>query len=62
MSALLESWPVLTSVGGIVLVSAMWAYKIFFMLQTVILKMDTLEKNVATHQHDSDGRVVIPAS
>lgn len=61
MDAVLQSWPVLTSMGGIALVAVLWAYKIFFMLQTVILKIDTIEKNIATHQHEPDGRVVIPA-
>jgi hypothetical protein len=56
-----QYWPIVTSVLGFVVVSTLWAAKIFFMLQTVVANMDTMQKNLSTHQHDPDGNVVIPA-
>ena len=61
VDVLLNSWPIVSSVLGFVVVSTLWAAKIFFMLQTVVGNMDTMQKNLSTHQHDTDGNVVIPA-
>lgn len=61
MDVFFQSWPIVTSVLGFVVVSTLWAAKIFFMLQTVVGNMETVQKNLSTHQHDEDGRVVIPA-
>ena len=61
MNILLQSWPIAVSAGSLLIGGTLYAAKMFFMLQTVLTKLDSVEKNVATHQHDSEGRVVIPA-
>ena len=61
MDYIFQSWPIVTSVLGFVVVSTLWAAKIFFMLQAVVANMETMQKNLSTHQHDSAGNVVIPA-
>ena len=61
MDLLLQSWPVAVSAGSLLIGGTLYAAKMFFMLQTVVLKLDAVEKNIATHKHDADGNVVIPA-
>ena len=61
MDYFFQYWPIVTSVLGFVIVSTLWAAKIFFMLQAVVGNMETMQKNLSTHQHDADGGVVIPA-
>lgn len=61
MDLFFQSWPVAASGVSILVGGTLYAAKMFFMLQTVLTKLDSVEKNVATHQHDSEGRVVIPA-
>jgi hypothetical protein len=39
----------------------MWAGKIFFMLRAIEAKIDCMSLNIATHEHDPEGRVIIPA-
>lgn len=61
MELFFQSWPVITSALACVVAGSIWAAKILFMLQTVLSKLDTVEKNISTHRHDDDGTVLIPA-
>jgi hypothetical protein len=61
MDLFIQSWPFLLSTLTLVVGGALWAGKIFFMLQGIEAKIDCISQNVATHEHDVDGRVVIPA-
>jgi len=61
MDLVLQSWPIVLSATTLVVGGSLWAGKIFFMLQGIEAKIDCISQNVATHEHDADGRVVIPA-
>ena len=61
MSLLLQSWPIVLSATTLVVGGSLWAGKIFFMLQGIEAKIDCMSQNIATHEHDPEGRVVIPA-
>ena len=61
MDLFFQSWPVVTSVIAGVVAGSRWAAKVFFMLQTLLSKLDTVEKNISTHRHDDGGAVLIPA-
>jgi len=61
MGLFFQYWPIAASAATVLISGTLYAAKMFFMLQTVLTKLGSVEKNVATHQHDGDGRVVIPA-
>jgi hypothetical protein len=61
MDLFIQSWPVLLSGASLVVGGSLWAGKIFFMLQGIEAKIDCMSQNIATHEHDPEGRVVIPA-
>jgi len=61
MDLVLQSWPIVLSATTLVVGGSLWAGKIFFMLQGIEAKIDCMSQNIATHEHDSEGRVVIPA-
>ena len=61
MELFLQSWPVLLSVASLVVGGSLWAGKIFFMRKGIEAKIDCMGQNIATHEHDADGRVIIPA-
>ena len=47
--------------ASLVVGGSLWAGKIFFMLKGIEAKIDCMGQNIATHEHDGDGRVIIPA-
>ena len=61
MDLFFQSWPVVTSAIAGVVAGSLWAAKVYFMLQTILSKLDTVEKNISTHRHDDGGAVLIPA-
>jgi hypothetical protein len=61
MELILQSWPIAVSLLTLVAGGSLWAGKIFFMLKGIEAKIDCMGQNIATHEHDSDGRVIIPA-
>ena len=61
MDRFIQSWPIVLSVLTFAVGGSMWAGKVFFMLQGIEAKIDCMSQNIATHEHDSEGRVVIPA-
>ena len=61
MELFFQSWPVVASVVGALVAGSLWAAKVYFMLQTILSKLDTVEKNISTHRHDGAGAVLIPA-
>ena len=61
MDLLFQSWPIVVSLVGGVVAGSLWAAKVYFMLHTILSKLDTVEKNISTHRHDDDGAVLIPA-
>ena len=61
MDRCIQSWPIVLSVRTFAVGGSMWAGKVFFMLQGIEAKIDCMSQHIATHEHDSEGRVVIPA-
>lgn len=61
MDLFLQSWPIVLSVLTFVVGGSLWAGKIFFMLRGIEVKIDCMSLNIATHEHDPEGRVIIPA-
>ena len=61
MSVFIEYWPFIVSLAGIVVGAAAWAAKVYFMLVTILASIERTNRNLATHQHDQAGRVIIPA-
>ena len=61
MDLFIQSWPVLLSGASLVVGGSLWAGKIFFMLKGIEAKIDCMSLNIATHEHDPEGRVIIPA-
>tara|TARA_R100001594_G_scaffold25875_3_gene50428 strand:+ start:13538 stop:13726 length:189 start_codon:yes stop_codon:yes gene_type:complete len=61
MEPILDYWPVIsTLVAGGVAVGA-WMFKVYSMLSTCVSGIEQNQKNLATHEHDQSGKVVIPA-
>ena len=61
MDLILQSWPIVLSALTLVVGGSLWAGKIFFMLRAIEAKIDCMSLNIATHEHDPEGRVIIPA-
>ena len=61
MDLFIQSWPIVLSVLTFAVGGALWAGKIFFMLRGIEAKIDCMGQNIATHEHDPEGRVIIPA-
>jgi len=61
MDLFLQSWPIVLSILTFAVGGAMWAGKVFFMLRAIEAKIDCMSLNIATHEHDPEGRVIIPA-
>ena len=61
MGALVEFWPLATGIAGALLGAGFWAAKVYAMLTSILAKLDCVERNLATHEHDHAGKVVIPA-
>tara|TARA_Y100001970_G_scaffold86877_2_gene109650 strand:- start:7195 stop:7392 length:198 start_codon:yes stop_codon:yes gene_type:complete len=56
-----EAWPIVTGLLFGFAGAVAWAGKVFFMLKGIEAKIDCMGQNIATHEHDPDGRVIIPA-
>ena len=61
LSALSDAWPIVTGLALGIAGGSMWAAKMYSMQAAVIAKLDSMSTNLATHEHDDEGRVIIPA-
>lgn len=61
LSALSDAWPIVTGIALALVGGSMWAAKMYSMQAAVISKLDSMATNLATHEHDAEGRVIIPA-
>lgn len=61
METLLDYWPIIASAAAAGVGVGGWMFKVYAMLSHCVSGIEQNSKNIATHEHDQSGKVVIPA-